>query len=136
MKLGWINCQFYFKTEVHLGIFLRKLFKFGAYPNSLDHLDCSHAALTVFYNKFFISGSKFLSPSTNAVRVTCHCAISLDHLKFRLLMFSSYSQNQDEFTASFISRRKFIDLFFEEAVQILSLCEFSWSFGLQSSSIL
>ena len=41
------------------------------------------------------------------------------------------SQNQDEFTVSFISRQKFIFLFFEEAVWIWRLCKFSFSFGLQ-----
>ena len=40
--------------------FSRKLFKFWAYANSLDHLDFS---LAVFYNKNFISGSKFLYQS-------------------------------------------------------------------------
>ena len=65
--------------------FLRKLFKFGAYANSLDHLDCSHGALGVFYNKNFISGSKRLSPSMNTVVGTCPCHISLDHLDFILL---------------------------------------------------
>ena len=39
--------------------FSRKLFEFWAYVNSLDHLDCSHGALAVFYNNFLISGSKF-----------------------------------------------------------------------------
>ena len=39
----------------------------------------------------------------------------------------AHSRNQDEF-----SRRKFIFLLFKEAVQIWSLCKFSWSFGLQS----
>ena len=114
-----------------------------------------------------------------AVVRTCACAISLDHLDFRLFMFGSHSysksgwiycqfyfetevrlpifrgsssnlklmqnlfhlwgqmldsllKNQDEFTVSFSSRRKFIFLFFEEAVQIWSLCEFSWLFGLKS----
>ena len=50
--------------------------------NSLDHLDCS---LAVYYNKIFISGSKFHSPALKAVVGTCSCAISLDHLDFRLL---------------------------------------------------
>ena len=70
-----------------------------------------------------------------AVVGTCPCANFLDHLHFRLFNFGSHSRNQDEF----ISRRKFIFLFFEKAVRILSLCEFSWSFGLQpwcTSSIL
>ena len=40
--------------------FSRKLFEFWAYANSLDHLDFS---LAVFYNKNFISGSKFLYQS-------------------------------------------------------------------------
>ena len=60
--------------------FLVKLFEFWAYVNSLDHLDCS---LAVFYNKFFISVRKFLSPSMKAVVGTCYCAFSLDHLDFR-----------------------------------------------------
>ena len=67
-----------------------------------------------------------------AVVRTWACAISLEHLDFRLFMFGSYSRNQDEFTVSFISRQKFMFLFYEESVRILSLCEFSWSFGLQS----
>ena len=67
--------------------FSRKLFEFGAYANSLDHLDCS---LAVFYNEKFISGSKFLSSLMKAVVGTCFCAISLDHLDFRLL-FGSHS---------------------------------------------
>ena len=45
--------------------FSRKLFHFWPYANSLDHLDCSLGALSVFCNIFFISGSKFLSPSLN-----------------------------------------------------------------------
>ena len=130
--------------------FMRKLFEFWAYANYLDHLDCSHGVLAVFYNPIFISGCKFLSSSMNAVVGTCLCAISLDHLDFRLLwlahiatrgwihgqtvdhldfrlfMFCSHSRNQDEFTVSFILRPKFIFLIFE------GLCEFAWSFGLQS----
>ena len=58
-------------------------------------------------------------------------AIYWDHLDFRLFFFGSYSRNQDEFIVIFILRRKFIFLFFENTVRILSLCEFSWSFGLQ-----
>ena len=41
--------------------FSRKLFEFWAHANSLDHLDCSHGSLAEFCNKFFVSGSKFLS---------------------------------------------------------------------------
>jgi len=74
--------------------FSRKLFKFGASANSLDHLDCSHGILAVFYNKFFISESKFLSPPLLAVVRTCACAISLDHLDFRLFMFGSHSYSK------------------------------------------
>ena len=37
----------------------RKLFEFGAYANSLDHLDCSHCALAVF----FVFGSHSKSKS-------------------------------------------------------------------------
>ena len=78
---------------------MRKLFKFGAYANSLDHLDCS---LAVFYNENFISGRKFLSSSMKTVVGTCSCAISLDHLDFRLLCLAHIAtRNQDEFTAIF-----------------------------------
>ena len=66
-----------------------------------------------------------------AVVRTCPCANFLNHLDFRLLIFGSHSLNQDEFTSKFFSRRKFIFLVYEKAVWILSLCEFSWSFGLQ-----
>ena len=59
--------------------------------NSLDHLDSS---LAVFYTEKFISGSKFLSPSMKAVVRTCACAISLDHLDFRLFMFGSHSYSK------------------------------------------
>ena len=46
------NSSFYFS---------RKLFKFGAYENSLDHFDCSHGVLAEFCNRYFTSGNKFLS---------------------------------------------------------------------------
>ena len=49
-----------------------------------------------------------------------------DHLNYRLFIFGSHCR-----TINFISRRRFIFLFFEKAVRILSLCKFSWSFGLQ-----
>ena len=88
------------------------------------------------YKKVFISGSKFLSPSMKALVGTSPCATSLGHLDFRLFSFGLYSRNQDEFTVSIISRWKFISLFFEEAVRILSLCDSSWSFKLQSGNIL
>jgi len=68
-------------------LFSRKLFEFGAYANSLDHSDCSHGVLAVFYNKIFISEIKFLSPPIKAVVRTCVCAISLDHSDFRLFMW-------------------------------------------------
>ena len=42
-------------------LFSRKLVEFGAYANALDHLHCSHGVHSVFYNIFFISGSKSLS---------------------------------------------------------------------------
>ena len=41
--------------------FLRKLFKFWNYANYLDHLDCNHGVLAVFYKKINSTGSKFLS---------------------------------------------------------------------------
>ena len=45
----------------YISLILRELFEFEAYANLLDHLDCSHGAQAVFYNKIFISESKFLS---------------------------------------------------------------------------
>ena len=65
--------------------FSRKLLEFGAYANYLDHLDCSHGVLGVFYNKIFISESKFLSPSMKTIIRTYACAFSHDHLDFSLL---------------------------------------------------
>ena len=62
----------------------------------------------------------------------CTCAISLGHLDFRLFMFGSSSQNQDEFTVSFISRRKstfnFLRNLFEFGAYVILLI-----YGLQSS---
>ena len=76
--------------------FSRKLLEFGAYANFLDHLDRSYAVLAVFYDNFFVSGSKFLSTSMKAVVRTCACAISPDHLDFRLFMFGSHSYSKSE----------------------------------------
>jgi len=95
--------------------FSRKLLEFGAYANSLDHLDCR---LAVFYNRNFILGSKFLSSSMKAVVETCSCAIALDHLDFRLIIFGSHSKKQYEFSVSFVLRQKFSFLFFNKAVRI------------------
>ena len=39
--------------------FSRKLFEFGAYANSLDHLDCSHNVLAVFYNQILFQEEYF-----------------------------------------------------------------------------
>ena len=72
-------------------LFSRKLFEFGAYANSLDHSDCSHGVLAVFYKKKIISDSNFFSPPIKAVVRTCVCAISPDHSDFRLFMFGSHS---------------------------------------------
>ena len=62
---------------------------------------------------------------------TCACAIFLDHLVFRLFIFCSHSQNQEEFTVFFSWRLRFNFFFFKGSVWIWSLCEFPWSFGLQ-----
>ena len=61
LKLGWVRCQFLFRERSSSFYFSRKLLKFWAYTNSLYHSYCSQGALVVFYNNFFISGSKFLS---------------------------------------------------------------------------
>ena len=73
-----------------------------ACANSLDHLDCSHGAMAVFYFR-----KEFLSPSMKVVW-TCTCANSFDHLDF---IFGSRSQNQDEFSVNFVLRWKFIFFF-------------------------
>ena len=75
--------------EVHRPNFRGSCSNLEINANSLDHLDCSHGVLPVFYNQIFLSGSKFLSPSMKAVVRSCACAISLDHLDFRLFMFGS-----------------------------------------------
>ena len=69
---------------------MRKLFEFGAYRNSLNHLDWSHGVLAVFYNQMFNSQSKFITLSMKVVVRTCACAASLDHLDLTLLMFGSH----------------------------------------------
>jgi len=57
-------------------------------------LDCSHGVLAVLYNKIYIIGNKFLSPTMKAVVRTCACAVSLDHLDFRLFVFGSHSNSK------------------------------------------
>ena len=110
----------------------RKLFEFRAYADSLDHLDCSHGVLALLCNNFFISGSKCLSHQwRQLLELTLVLFLSSIWISDCLCLARIATRNQDEFTVSFILRRKFIFLFFEEAVRILSLCEFSWSFGLQ-----
>ena len=85
-----------FRDGISSSYFSRKLFEFGASVNSVDRLDCSHGVLTVFYNKNFMSGRKFLSPSMKAVVRTCVCAISIDHSDFILFMFGSHSYWKSE----------------------------------------
>ena len=108
----------FMEMDVHPPIFRGSCSNFELMQFFLDHLDCS---LAVIYNKIIISGSKFLSPSMKAVVRTCTCAISLDHLDFRMFMFGSHSRNQDEFTVGFFSKPKFIFLFCKEAVRIVRL---------------
>ena len=62
----------------YISLILRELFEFEAYANLLDHLDCSHGAQAVLF-----------SPTMKAIGKTYACAISLDHLNFRLYMFGS-----------------------------------------------
>ena len=106
-------------------LFSRKLFEFGAYANSLDHSDCSQV-----YWQYFMRTNLF-----QKVNFSPHLKRQLSELAFVLFLLTIRisdclclahiaSRNQDEFTVSFISRRKFIFLFFEEAVRIWSLCEF------------
>ena len=59
-KSGWVHCLFHFEMEVRLPIFQWSCYNFEI--------------------------MRILSPSMKAVVRTCTCAISLDHLDFRLYM--------------------------------------------------
>ena len=62
--------------------------------------------------QYFIKGSNFLSHHLRQLlELALTSANFIDHLDFRMFIFGSHSRNQDEFTVSFISRRKFIFLF-------------------------
>jgi hypothetical protein len=107
--------------------FFRKLFEFWAYANSLDHLDCSHRASAVFYLGKQISlpineGSCWNLPLQVLISLTIWISDCLSLAHIVEIMMSSLSV---------LFRDKFIFWFFEKAVQVLSLCEYSWPFGLQ-----
>ena len=114
--------------------FSRKLFEFGAYANSLLFM---WIAVMVYWQYFIIS---FLFQRADFSSQQWRQLLEFALVLFLLTIWiSDYlclahiaTRNQDECTVSFISRRKFISLFFEEAVRIWSLCKFSLSFGLQS----
>ena len=50
---------------------------------------------------FFYFRKQISLPSLKAVVSTCICAISLDHLDFRLYLFGSHCRNRDEFIVTF-----------------------------------
>ena len=84
--------------------FSRKLFEFAAYVNSPDNLDCSHGVLAVFYNKHFISGSKFLSHQSRQLLELALVLFLLTILISDCLCLAQIAtRNQDEFTVSIIS---------------------------------
>ena len=68
-----------------------------------------------------------------AVVSSCLFVISLDHLDYQIGMYGSLIRNQDEFTVRFMETDVHPPIC-EEAVRILSLCNFFGSFGLQSGS--
>ena len=128
-----ITVSFYFETEVHLPIFR------GSCSNLelLRILFIIWIAVMVYWQYFII---KFLFQEANFSPHQWRQLLELALVLFFLTIWISdclclahiATRNQDECTVSFILRRKFIFLFLEEAVWILSLCKFSWSFGLQS----
>ena len=61
--------------------------------------------------QYFIAGRKFLSTSMKAVVGTCACANSLYHLDFRLFIFGSHSQNQDESSVSLLQDKVYPPIF-------------------------
>ena len=129
-KSGWIHCQFYFETEVHLSIF----------QGSCSNLELMWILLIIWIAvwQYFIIKNLFQEAnfSPHQWRQLLELALVLILLTIWisdcLCLTHIATRNQDEFTLSFILRRKFILLFFEKAVRIWSLCEFSWLFGLQS----
>ena len=132
-KSGWMHCQFYFETEVHLPIF------WGSCSNLelMQILLIIWIAVMVYWQYFII---KFLFQGANFSPHQRKQLLELELVLFLLTIFISdcvclahiVTRNQDELTVSFISRWKLIFLFYEEAFWNWSLCEFFWSFGLES----
>ena len=79
-----------FQDRSKSSAFLRKLYEFGAYANSLEHLDCNHGILAVFYDEIFYFRKQISLPSMRAGVRICACAISIANLDLKLFMFGSH----------------------------------------------
>ena len=131
VRMNSLSVSFWDRSSY--SFFLTKLFKSAAYANSLDHLDCRNGALVVFINKNFISGTKFLCHQWRQLLVLA-CLLFLSIIWIIRLLCMAHSFEIRMNSLSVLWRLMFILLFFEEAVGILSLCNFFGSFGLQSGS--
>ena len=111
--------------EVYLLFFSRKLFNFGAYANFLHHFDCSHGVLAAFCNSFFYFRKQI------SLLINEGSCLELALALFLLTIWISdcwcwahiATRNQDKFTVSFISRRKFFIFFFGGSCSNLQLMQ-------------
>ena len=119
-----------FKTEVHLPIFRR----------SCSNLELLRILLIIWiavimYWQYFIIKYYFRKQISLLINQGSCWNLLLCYFSwifgFQIVVLGSQIQNQDEFTVSFILRQKFIFLFLEKDVRILSFCNFSWPFKLQ-----
>ena len=121
-----------FRDRCSPSYFSRTLFKFGASANSLDHLDCSHGILAVFWNKMYSSESKFLSPPMKTVVRTCACAIVFLPFGFQIVYVWCLShiatRNQDikKFTVCFFFKMEVHLPIFWESCSNLELLLILW----------
>ena len=106
IRINWLSVLF--PWEKFTFFFFEEVVR--AYANFLNHLDCSHGVRQYFMIKFSCKKQNFLQKWRQWLELTLE--LFLDYLDFRIFMFGLNSWNQDEFTASFILRPKFIFLFF------------------------
>ena len=128
--------------------FSRKLFEFGAYANSLDHLDCSHCALAVFIIIFLFQEANFYTQQwTQLLKLTLVLLFFTIWISDCLCLTHIASQNQDELTVSLFQDEVHCPILWAscsnlELMQMslpinesicwnLLLCYFSWLLGFQ-----
>ena len=104
VKIRMNSLSVLFWDEVHLSIFRGSCLNLEL----LRILLIIWIAVWQYFIIILFSESKFLSSSMKAVVGTCACALSLDHLGFRLLYLSTYSLSVlfwDECSSSYFSRK-------------------------------